>query len=240
MSNERKNERAALKIAKAILMYPVVVVMGLVVFMAFNVILMPAFTVLQMVRFILDARFRAEVLGKVPSSAGEEEAYYHPGHTWAKIDSPTVSIGMDDFAELLVGKRASGIECADVGSKLKAGDAVWTIHCGDRMLQQVVPMTGTVIEVNTRLLRNPSLMGSLPVGELWVVKMRPVTPIREFRDLFSLDAFRKWNDKVKERILARFCPEPGMAYADGGELIPNLASMLSDDEWNELVAQEFK
>ena len=242
MSRERKSERVAWKIVKAILLYPVVVASGLAVFVAFNCILLPALSALQMVRFLMDGRFRAEALGKARAGTGasEEEVYYHPGHTWAKLNSPTVSIGMDEFADLLVGKRASGIECAGVGTSLKTGDTVWTIHCGDRALEQLVPVSGTVIEVNTQLLRNPALMGTLPVKDLWVVKMRPVMPIREFRDLFPLDAFKKWNDKVKERILARFCPEAGMAYADGGELIPSLASLLSDKEWNELVAREFK
>ncbi len=241
MSRNDKMEMAvAVNIAKAILLYPVVVVTGLVIFFVCNLVLLPMISLIQAGRFIVDRRFRRQVLGKPESLEPSDAVYYHPTHTWARVDSARVSIGIDEFTHALVGDMVSGIECKDVGEDLESGDNVWTIRCGDRSLEQIMPIGGTVIEVNTRLIRNPSLIATEPVENLWVVKIKPTAPVKDFKSMLSLDHLRKWNEKVKDRILARFCTEAGLVAADGGDFVPDLAARLSPAQWSQLVDQEFK
>jgi glycine cleavage system H protein len=243
MSRNEKTEPAlAWKIAKAVLLYPVVVATGLVVFFVCNLVLMPAISLIQVARFVADRKFRREVLGKSPAFREDEsgEIYYHPTHTWARMEAARVSIGLDEFTNSLIGKIIREIECCDVGTRLEIGETVWTLKCGDRSLEQIMPIAGTVIEVNTRLLRSPSRLATEPVEDLWIVKIRPSAPVQDLKTLFSLDHFRTWNEKVKDRIVKRFCTEAGLVAADGGTLVPDLASRLSPDQWTQLVNQEFK
>jgi len=127
-----------------------------------------------------------------------------------------------------------------VGTELKTGDKVWTLQLNGRRLEQVVPLGGTVIEVNTTILLDPSLLARLPVKDLWIVKLRPGKALAELRDRLTLTTFAKWNEKVRDRILARFSPKAGPVLADGGRWVPGLAAQLTDAEWKDLLSREFK
>lgn len=240
MKRATKKGTLGLGIVRAILLAPVVVATGMAVFIGFYVVLLPILSLVQWVRLAADGGFRRKLLGAAGPAPDSEDVYYHPGHTWARLETASVSIGPDEFTNSLVGDGSWEFECASVGTDLRSGDPVWRLRCGNRSLEQVVPISGTIIEVNTKLLRDPSQMARVPVQDLWVVKVRPATAIRDFKELFSVENFVQWNQKVKDRIVARFSPEAGLVQADGGRLIPDLAKVLTDDEWTELVSQEFK
>src|SRR3972149_9925797 len=51
-----------------------------------------------------------------------EGFYFHPGHTWVKVgDKDTVTIGMDDFAQKMVGE-VGAIHLPVVGCSLRQGE----------------------------------------------------------------------------------------------------------------------
>src|SRR5512147_1466412 len=52
---------------------------------------------------------------------------YHPGHTWALTESPSlVRIGIDDFASKLIGKVES-ISLPQRGTWVRQGQKIWSV-----------------------------------------------------------------------------------------------------------------
>ena len=240
MTPASKPENLLLGIAKSLLLFPAMVVAGLFVFLFFNILVLPVVSVIQLIRLAVDPGFRRRVADAGAEPAGSEEVYYHPRHPRLSGEQGAAAIGPDEFTGSLLNNRTWEIEAAVVGLSLETGDTVWRLKCGNRKLEQGAPICGTVIEVNARLLRDPSLISRTPIRDLWIVKMKPARAIREFTDLISVNNLRRWNDEVKDRIMARFGRELGAVHADGGQLIPDLANLLSEEEWNDLVASEYR
>ncbi len=225
------------RILKAVLLLPFLVAYGLIVLVTLQLIFLPLFSLFQLIRFSLDPKFRRRLL---EGSRESIAAFFHARHVWALPEGPEVLVGPDDFTTSLVGGKVNRIEPSEVGSRLGAGDRVWGIQLGDRSLKQILPINGTVIEVNRELLHNPRQLATAPLRDRWIVKVRPTEGIEALRNNLTWSTFKRWNEQVKDRMFTRFQAKFGPVHADGGTLVPDLASILSDEEWRDLVAREYE
>src|SRR6516165_3319883 len=77
-----------------------------------------------------------------------ENLRYHPGHTWALSESPSlVRIGMDDFASKLTGKLER-ITLPQRGKWIRQGQKIWTLHRDGVAVDMVSPIEGSIAEIN--------------------------------------------------------------------------------------------
>src|SRR5208337_2859400 len=98
-----------------------------------------------------------------------ENLRYHPGHTWALSESPTlVRIGMDDFASKLTGKLEN-ITLPQRGQWIRQGQKMCTIYRDGCTVDMVSPIEGTVSDINRAVVENPKLALSDPYGDGWLV-----------------------------------------------------------------------
>ena len=73
---------------------------------------------------------------------------YHPGHTWALQESPTlVRVGLDDFGARLAGKL-DGLVLPKRGQWLRQGQKFATIIRDGQRTDLVSPVEGEVTNVN--------------------------------------------------------------------------------------------
>ena len=85
-----------------------------------------------------------------------ENLRYHPGHTWALSESPTlVRVGMDDFASKLTGK-VERIALPQRGQWIRQGQKMCTIFRDGASVDMVSPIEGSVSDINQTLVENPS------------------------------------------------------------------------------------
>src|SRR6266436_4609497 len=86
-----------------------------------------------------------------------EKLRYHPGHTWALSESPSlVRVGMDDFASKLTGKLES-ITLPQRGQWIRQGQKICTIHRDGCAVDMVSPIEGTVSDINQAITKDPKL-----------------------------------------------------------------------------------
>ncbi len=237
MTYEHGMESKIQKICWSIFMFPLVILFGVFVLFTFYFTLLPLISIFQLFRFILDRNFRESIVHATPEGIA---VYFHRGHTWLKPEDGIVAVGPDGFASAIAGGGVREIEHSRVGTELKSGDPVWKFKFDRRAIEQFVPVGGTVIEVNKKLLMDPSLLGRSQAEDLWIVRIKPNRAIGELKDFLTLSNFRNWNNSVRDRIMSRYCPEAGAVQADGGDWAPKLASQLSDAEWEDLVSREFE
>ena len=91
-------------------------------------------------------------VGRRPGNAWFEAPpgyFFHQGHAWARPDREgVVTVGLDDFAQQLVGEPAE-IELPPVGARLQQGEPAWKLHTGPRSVRMISPVDGEVVERNT-------------------------------------------------------------------------------------------
>ncbi|MBI5518900.1 MAG: glycine cleavage system protein GcvH [Desulfovibrio sp.] len=97
---------------------------------------------------------------------------YHAGHLWAKDNADgTWLIGITDFAQQQLGEVLfvdlpaegahfdQGVSCADIESSKAVSDAI-------------LPLSGTVVEVNAALEHTPGLLNREPYDAGWLVRLK--------------------------------------------------------------------
>ena len=169
-----------------------------------------------------------------------EDIYYHRGHTWVKLEEGnTMRIGLDDFTQQVMGD-IEGIAIPSPGGELSQGEVAWKVRHGKRKLSQLAPLGGTVVGVNEKLKRDPTLANRSPYEEGWILKIRTKGLNKEMPELMDSLQFKAHFDRDKAKFMSSFNDHAlGAVYGDGGEVIKGAASKLDERTWKKLVTQLF-
>ncbi len=172
-----------------------------------------------------------------------ENLRYHPGHTWALSESPTlVRVGMDDFATKLAGK-VENITLPKRGQWIRQGQKLCTLHRDGIAVDMVSPIEGSVSDINEAIATNPELARKDPYGEGWMVTVQSPDAKTNFRNLLGGALARWWTEESAGRLQRQMPTFSGMMPAgamaqDGGVAVDNVASQIPDKDWA-AVTKEF-
>lgn len=182
-----------------------------------------------------EAQPRSGVVGgfQVP-----ENLRYHPGHTWALNESPSlVRVGMDDFASKLIGK-VERIVLPQRGQWIRQGQKIATIFRDGAAVDMVSPIEGSIADVNDTVARDPMLARKDPYGEGWLVTVQSPDAKTNFRNLLGGALARWWTEESASRLQRKMPQMLGALAQDGGVAMENLTDQIPDKEWT-AVAKEF-
>ena len=168
-----------------------------------------------------------------------ENLRYHPGHTWALSESPSlVRIGIDDFASKLAGK-IEHITLPQRGQWVRQGQKIWSLVRNGAKVDMVSPIEGTVSDINESLVNDPSLASEDPYGEGWMVTVQSPDAKTNFRNLLGGALARWWTEESSMR-LQRLVPNAlGALAQDGGVAIDDVASTIPDEQWVKVTREFF-
>jgi glycine cleavage system H protein len=96
-------------------------------------------------------------------------------HEWASIQSQTAICGLSSYAQKELGEVVF-VELPKIGSKVTAGQEIAVIESTKSASDIYSPLTGTIIEVNEELKKNPSLINHSPAKEGWIFKLQVENP----------------------------------------------------------------
>lgn len=172
-----------------------------------------------------------------------KDVYYHKGHAWAKIEGDqrvkSVKVGLDDFTQEVMGD-IDAIELPPIGMELKQGEVGWKICHGKRKLSQLVPLGGTVVDLNEKVIKDPSLANRSPYDQGWILKIKPNNLGEEMPTLMDSFQFRVSFDQIKAKLRSAISHQTlGMVYGDGEEVVRGIADKLDEKLWRILVSQLF-
>src|SRR5512134_169036 len=171
---------------------------------------------------------------------------FHQGHTWLKAEGDQlVNVGMDDFAQKLLGKVDS-IRLPGVGARLAQGEQGWALAVQEKTIHMVSPVDGEVVAVNEEAIRNPDLLVQDPFERGWLLKVRPSRFTSNKRNLLTGQMARQWMSSVLERLrgeigmaIAQDGFPVGTAYQDGGTPVQGIARALAGDRWENMAKGYF-
>ena len=213
-----------------------VLVGGLVIRLLLFVLLfalfaMPVVAVIYLAHGAVALRQRAAGTVDAGGAHWKPGVAYTAAHTWVKsLWGRNVKVGLDDVARRIL-SGVSSLTFPPVGTKLRRGDLLVAVRCGERLVAIPSPVDGVVLERNRSLMTEPALFEREPYGGGWMVRVeldeRARTEGR--RGTASKTWLREENARLTHFLEARL----GMAAADGGTLTAPPSSLLTDEAWHE-------
>ena len=113
--------------------------------------------------------------------------HYTKDHEWIRVEGDVAYVGITDHAQ----KELGDIVYVDIDTLDQdvARHAVFgTVEAVKTVSDLFSPITGTVLEVNTKLADAPETVNSDPYGDGWMVKMSIANP-EELTELLSAETY---------------------------------------------------
>jgi glycine cleavage system H protein len=109
--------------------------------------------------------------------------WYTEEHEWVRIEDNIAVIGITDYAQKEL-KNVVFVELPKVGDKLTFQKDLGYVESTKAVNAVLSPVSGEVIEVNSKLEETPELVNKDPYGEGWMVKVKMSTK-NELSQLFN-------------------------------------------------------
>ncbi|HEX9191491.1 MAG TPA: glycine cleavage system protein H, partial [Candidatus Deferrimicrobiaceae bacterium] len=151
---------------------------------------------------------------------------FHQGHTWFRKEGrEVVSVGMDDFAQKLLG-RIEEVNLPHAGARVSQGEKGWTLTVDSRIVPMISPVDGEVVAVNAAALRNPAVVNEDPYGSGWLLKVKATKLAANTRNLLSGNVARRMVEESLNGIRLQSGESLGIVYQDGGVPVSGMARAL--------------
>lgn len=95
---------------------------------------------------------------------------YTAEHEWVSIDGKRATVGITDFAQRALGDLVF-VQLPAVGSTTSRGAAAAVVESVKAASDIYSPLTGTIVEVNSAVVSDPSLVNSDPMGKGWLFRI---------------------------------------------------------------------
>jgi glycine cleavage system H protein len=118
-----------------------------------------------------------------------EDFYYTKDHEWAQVDENIVTIGITEFAQEQLGEVVY-VELPEEGAKVTQGEGFGVVESVKAASDLYAPVSGTVIEVNTALMEDPSSLNDDPMNDGWLIRIEMDTE-KELANLMRAPDYRK-------------------------------------------------
>ncbi len=110
---------------------------------------------------------RVRAMSNIP-----DELRYTEEHEYVRSESDgVVTIGITDYAQGELGDIVY-VDLPDIGTELGKMDVFGTIEAVKAVSELFSPLTGEVVDVNTALDGDPSLINQNPYDDGWMIKLR--------------------------------------------------------------------
>jgi glycine cleavage system H protein len=114
-------------------------------------------------------------------------------HEWIRLESDgTATVGITDFAQSQLGDLVF-VEVPAVGKALAQGDEAAVIESVKAVSEIRMPVGGSIVANNAKLVEDPALANKDPMGEGWFFRMKP-SDLAVLEALMDQTAYQKFVD----------------------------------------------
>ena len=100
----------------------------------------------------------------------KERMKYTEEHEWLLADNDIVTVGITEYAATQLGDIVF-VELPESGSKVSKGQEIVVIESVKAASDILAPLNGEIVEINSAIVDDPSLVNSDPEGNAWFFKM---------------------------------------------------------------------
>ena len=113
---------------------------------------------------------------------------YADTHEYVLEENGLLKIGVSEFAIDQLGDIVF-VELADQGATLEKGETFGTIESVKAVEEVYLPFTGEIVSVNESVIDNPELLQNDPIGEGWLVILKPESE-ESIADLMTSEQYK--------------------------------------------------
>jgi len=113
--------------------------------------------------------------------------HYTKDHEWLRLEGDVAYIGITDHAQRELGDIVY-VDIDTLDKEIAQHDVFGTVEAVKTVSDLFSPISGTVLEVNTKLADAPETVNSDPYGDGWLVKMS-VADAAEIDGLMTAEAY---------------------------------------------------
>jgi glycine cleavage system H protein len=125
-----------------------------------------------------------------------EANLYTKDHEWILVQENVGTIGITDYAQHELGDVVY-IDLPEVGDAFEANEPFGSVESVKAVSEVFCPVSGEVIEVNTKLEASPELINQSPHEQAWMIKIR-LSNLNELKELLSAQAYEEYLQEQAE------------------------------------------
>ena len=119
-----------------------------------------------------------------------EDYLYSKDHEWISVQGSEGIVGITDYAQHELGDVVY-VDLPEVGDSLEANEPFGSVESVKAVSEIFAPVSGEIIEVNSKLLDSPEMINESPHQHAWMVKIRLINP-DELRGLLSAEEYEEY------------------------------------------------
>ena len=112
---------------------------------------------------------------------------YTADHEWIKLEGDVATVGVTDYAQGELGDIVF-VEVETEGEELDAEEVFGTIEAVKTVSDLFLPVAGEILEFNSALENDPSLINNDPYGDGWIIKVK-VSETADVDNLMNSEAY---------------------------------------------------
>ena len=120
-----------------------------------------------------------------------ENLKYTKDHEWIRVEEDFAYVGVTDFAQGELGDVVF-VEIETEGENLNKEEVFGTIEAVKTVSDIFMPISGEVLEINSKIEDEPELVNNDPYGEGWLIKIS----IADSSELDELLTPEQYNDLI--------------------------------------------
>ena len=118
----------------------------------------------------------------------KEDRKYTKEHEWVKVDNQIATVGITDYAQGELGDIIF-VELPKVGTKVTQMSPFGVIEAVKAVSELFSPITGEVVEINTKSEKDATIINKDPYGEGWIIKVK-VADLKQFDALLTPEQYK--------------------------------------------------
>jgi glycine cleavage system H protein len=125
-----------------------------------------------------------------------EDYLYSKDHEWISVQDSEGTVGITDYAQHELGDVVY-VDLPEVGDSLEANEPFGSVESVKAVSEIFAPVSGEIIEINSKLLDSPEMINESPHEQAWMVKLRLTNP-DEIRGLLSAEEYEEYLEEQAE------------------------------------------
>ena len=119
-----------------------------------------------------------------------DDLKYTKEHEWLAVQAGIGTVGITHYAQSELGDIVY-VEVPAAGAPVVGGEEFGTVESVKAVSEIFAPVSGEVLEINSKLAAHPETVNKDPYGDGWLLKIRLADP-KELDALMSAAQYRKY------------------------------------------------
>ena len=125
-----------------------------------------------------------------------EDNLYTKDHEWILVQDNVGTIGITDYAQHELGDIVY-VDLPEIGDTFDANEPFGSVESVKAVSEVFCPVSGEILEVNSKLEESPELINQSPHEKAWMIKIRLANP-GELKELLSAQEYEEYLQEQAE------------------------------------------